>query len=202
MDGLFIDTPVIEDRKPEPIKPISAENVKRLVVEHSEWGLTGPDKRKRNHNLNGKVVAYNMYEEIMPFDEFEKLPMETKREVVALWSGRYTLKDIEAVWGKSKWKFSQYKQEFGMTRATKKLAKKQSKKGVEKIVKQAVPPLPVLNTKPTAPVPSDPQSAFSMKKFLRGKDLAKRLVDLAAYFENDESLYETKISILETEGEA
>jgi hypothetical protein len=55
-------------------------------------------KEKRQYRKCGKVVRYNMYETIMPFDEFKQLPKEEQSTVLQKLRERHKNKEIQRVW--------------------------------------------------------------------------------------------------------
>jgi len=54
-------------------------------------------KEKKAYMGNSDVVTYNLYDNIMPYDDFKKLDKDEKRKVLSEYLKRYSREEIISV---------------------------------------------------------------------------------------------------------
>lgn len=125
----------------------------------------------------------------MPINEFEKLPEETKKEVLLRWDKKgFMPKQIKPILGKSTWKYSYYRKEFGLAKSTRLMETIND-------VKTNVTQMPLPPTIKEKPLPF----TIQINKDYSGADISKKLLNLAAYFEKEENKFKVEIKIMEIE---
>jgi hypothetical protein len=112
-------------------------------------------KEKSKYRKAGKIVTTNIYDEILPIDQFENLETFEKKNRLAYWRNEHTLEDITKQMQVSKVKYYSIVHELGLPPAPRKRTKKASStKKIEKSIairqKEVVPvPVAVPEQKPT-----------------------------------------------------
>jgi hypothetical protein len=166
-------------------------------------------KAKKEYTKGSEVMSYNLYDNVIAFDEFEKLDEKKKKETLKRWSDKgFTTGDVKKLWGKSIWKYNQYRKKFGMTKVYEKFGVS-SNNSVPVPVTNVVENLPVKQASPTVQnqyaifVNQQEELPFTIKinKNFSGADVSKKLMNLASYFENEDGEYKVEIKISEVVGE-
>lgn len=76
-------------------------------------------KDKRNYTKSGKVQVYNMYDQILPYEEFMKIePKEKRAEVLQSWRDKFNNAQIERTWGMKTHQYYKVVKEHGLKTAT------------------------------------------------------------------------------------
>lgn len=79
--------------------------------------MTG--KEKRDYTKSGKVQVTNMYENILPYEEFKKIePAEKRAEVLQSWRDKFNNAQIERTWGMKTHQYYKVVKEHGLKTAT------------------------------------------------------------------------------------
>jgi hypothetical protein len=181
---------------------------RRGVLFHADL-LKG--KEKKNYTKGGQVMEYNLYDSIIPFDEFEQLTTEKKKEVLERWADLgYGSGEVKAVWARQLWKYFDYRKKFGMVKETPRKGKVTKAEKEVVATKNTTPKAPV-NSLPAIPneyfaqllQPKEPEQpkafTFSFDKNFTGTELSKKLLNVASYFEKDDAEFHVVIKIYEVD---
>jgi hypothetical protein len=148
--------------------------------------LTG--KARIEYQNNSKVDEYNMYTEIMSYEEFIKLPLETQKNVLQQWRDTYGTQAIKRKWDtgekRNGWRAYDFVKRWNLPIMT-----NRGPKGPNKLK----------NTNETKPIPSCPTgSIINYVKTVNGENLSNQLLKIADYVDK-EVMYGVQIVIIEKE---
>lgn len=163
--------------------------LRHAVMTHVDM-LTG--KEKREYTKGGIIVESNLYDNIIPFEEFEKLPATTKKDIILRWDKNgFMPKQIKPIWGKSAWKYSQYRRELGLARDIRRV-----RKNNDININEDSQQITITSVNEEKPLPF----IISINKDYTGADVSKKLLNLAAYFEKEDGKFKMEVKISEIEG--
>lgn len=84
-------------------------------------------KEKREYQGTGKVIRSNMYDTILPFNEFEALTAEDQKQHLVQYRKRYSSKEIIKAWGIGQYQFYKLIDSLGIPKENRKPNKPKSK---------------------------------------------------------------------------
>ncbi|WP_156920616.1 hypothetical protein [Thermicanus aegyptius] len=173
---------------------------KRIAVGvHSRKGVRGyvgkmhtpvdflKGKAKREYTKGGEVIVYNMFDKLMPKEEFDKLDDEQKKECLLRWRDRYSTKQIMETLNLKSYQFYRLMDKFNIPRyhGGGPLATKTS----------------TTSTPQTDEVKTNLSNGFNIS--LHGKysaeKLIKRLLSISSILEGESSNFKVNITISEDE---
>lgn len=137
-------------------------------------------EQKKEYLKSGELVVYNMYDEIMDYNEFEKLTDEAKRTALMRWREKYSTQAIINKWGISRVKLYNLIHKLDIPT--------DAKKGRKTDIEQKQPPHfnPYLHT----------NLSIVLEGYYKGRDIREKLEKLLNFF-NDDETYQIQIRIIE-----
>jgi hypothetical protein len=164
-------------------------------------------KAKRDYRGTGKVVKFNMYAKIMPYDEFLKLPDEEKKRVLGGYRNLHKSTEIQKAWGHNSPSYLyKWVDKLGLKKKSFNKTKKESPK-VEKAIAKDDNVIPVeayledikevIRDLPPAPIPDGLNFTYN------GNVDAERLIHILTkaglLVEGETNKFTVKLEIQETE---
>lgn len=149
-------------------------------------------KEKREYMKGGIIVEYNLYDNVIPLEEFEELPDDKKKDILVRWSKNgITMKKVQEIWGKSIWRYKNYRKQFGLVKPYT-FKNRNLETGTTNQEEIAVDMKPI-EIKQEELLPF----AITINREYAGAELSKKLLNLASYFEKDDSNFDVKVQIIE-----
>lgn len=142
--------------------------------------------RDRKYQKNGKLEVFNVYENIIPYNEFKKYSPEDQKSMLEHWRKKYTNVEIGRNLGISPQRVSQLCTELGVQ-----LKIKRKKENLEVVAVEA------MTTQQTNIKNSMEGIKLTMNGDYNGKDLEKRLLALAAVLAVADTTFKVSLSIEE-----
>ena len=159
--------------------------------------LDGRSQKGRNYRGTGKVEVWNMYEKIIPYEKFETLDNENKREVLIKYQDKYTVDEICEAWGlKNHYHYYKIANKLDLPPRRKKLSRKKAKSTEQKNQKQKSDGSISEMSKETTKATLDIQSAISIS--LNGiykAEEASKYIEKIAFLLADLEEKEVKIEL-------
>jgi hypothetical protein len=154
-------------------------------------------KAKRDYQGTGKVVKWNMYDQIIDRDEFYSKPEEEQKAIMTHWRSNYTNIEIMKGMGISSNTLTKIIDDLGVPRKprggnTRRKGKGQNKK---KEVKQA--PAQVPTTPAPIPAPKPEGMTFSFNGKYSPEEIISKLERVGLLLDGDNSKFEVNLSIKE-----
>lgn len=135
-------------------------------------------KEKKAYMGNSDVVTYNLYDNIMPYDDFKKLDKDEKRKVLSEYLKRFSREEIISVWNVSKQTI--YDLTYKLSLTQKRIINVPSKEMVDKKVAIKEKKAEIKKT-PTA------EFNISLSGNMPGKQIKERLSKILEFIEDNQN---------------
>lgn len=165
------------------------------------------DNLKNKNLLNSEVRVYNMFEEIIPYQDFLFLNKEERKKRFEVWYNKYTIKEIAESWGTNKQKVHDARYQLGIqprNRLMSEMSKLPRKQREPKEPKQKGEIQTMQNIEIIKPVDTNLYNVkFKSEITLTGKmqyeEIQERLTNIASVLMKNKE-YEVILVLRETEG--